>query len=105
MSWITNDKPALVLAPMEGVTDFPMRALLTELPGFTHCVAEFLRISQEVPPDYVFKRHAREFENKSMTATGIPIFFQLLGGDALKLTKAALIAVALGARGIDLNFG
>ena len=34
--------PALVLAPMEGVTDAPMRTLLTERGGFSLCVTEFL---------------------------------------------------------------
>src|SRR5262245_11271605 len=48
--WIRNGEPALVLAPMEGVTDFPMRALLSERGGFSHCVSEFLRVSQDAPP-------------------------------------------------------
>ena len=47
--WIQAGVPALVLAPMEGVMDAAMRALLYELGGFTFCVAEFIRFSQAVP--------------------------------------------------------
>ena len=102
---LQKNKPALFLAPMEGVTDYPMRTLLTELCPFTHCVTEFLRISQSVPPAKIFYRHALELKNNSHTATGVPVIFQLLGGDPEKLARAALIAAELGAPSIDLNFG
>lgn len=104
-AWIRNGKAALVLAPMEGVTDAPMRALLTELPGFTHCVTEFLRISQLVLPPKCFHRHAVELKSGSRTGTGVPIWFQLLGGHAERLALSAARAAELGAAGIDLNFG
>ncbi len=58
--WITAGTPSLVLAPMEGVTDPPMRALLSRLGGFTFCVTEFLRVSQTVPPAKVFRQHVPE---------------------------------------------
>lgn len=102
---VTKGKPALFLAPMEGVTDGPMRALMTEIPGFTHCVTEFLRISQMVLPKKSYRRHAYELGIGSRTPTGIPVIFQLLGGDAEKLAQSAALAVQEGAAGIDLNFG
>jgi len=106
-AWIENGRPALFLAPMEGVTDAPMRALLGEWGGFTHCVTEFLRVSQTVLPRKCFTRHAVElgFEPPSRTASGVPVIVQLLGGNAERLALSAAEAVKLGALGVDLNFG
>lgn len=98
-------RPAVVLAPMEGVTDYPMRALLTERGGFTFCVTEFLRISQEIPPSKVFLRHVPELRHGGITPAGIPVQVQLLGGDPAKLATSAQRAVELGALAIDINFG
>jgi tRNA-dihydrouridine synthase C len=90
---------------MEGVTDAPMRRLLTGLGGFTHAVSEFMRISETIPPDRVFLEHTPELKTQSKTASGVPVIFQLLGGNAEKLALGAEVAVKLGAKGIDLNFG
>jgi tRNA-dihydrouridine synthase C len=103
--WIRAGQPALLLAPMEGVTDAPMRALMTELPGFTHCVTEFLRISQIALPHRCYPRHATELKTGSRTGAGVPVIFQLLGGHAERLALSAKAATESGATGIDLNFG
>src|SRR5881628_2995535 len=97
-SWIEAGVPAIVLAPMEGVTDATMRALLSELGGFTFCVAEFLRISQTVPGARVFHRHVPELARDARTPAGLPVQVQLLGGDPDRLAQAADLAVRLGAR-------
>jgi tRNA-dihydrouridine synthase C len=103
---VLKGTPALVLAPMEGVTDAPMRAFISERYGFSFCVSEFLRVSQEVPPAKLFLRHIPELLSGGKTATGLPVQVQLLGGDPEKMAKAALVAVEqCGAQGIDLNFG
>jgi tRNA-dihydrouridine synthase C len=98
-------QPALFLAPMEGVTDAPMRALMSERGGFTHCVTEFLRVSQTVLPRKVFERDVAELKNNSRTPSGQPVIVQLLGGNAERLALSAKAAVEMGALGIDLNFG
>ncbi len=103
--WITPGLPALVLAPMEGVTDAPMRALMTEMGGFSFCVSEFLRISQDVLPPRTYFEHVPEFAQGCRTPAGLPIQIQLLGGNAQKLAESAVRACELGAEGIDLNFG
>ncbi|MEO7162980.1 MAG: tRNA-dihydrouridine synthase family protein [Bdellovibrionia bacterium] len=105
LTWITPDKPALVLAPMEGVTDACMRELLTERGGFSFCVSEFLRISQSVLPPRTYLDHVPELKTACKTASGVPIQIQLLGGDEERLALSAIRAVELGARAIDLNFG
>jgi tRNA-dihydrouridine synthase C len=90
---------------MEGVTDAPMRALLGEMGGFSFCVAEFLRISQQVlQPKGLFK-HVPEVLTANRTASGLPVQVQLLGGDPERLAQSAQVAVQAGACAIDLNFG
>ena len=103
--WIQAGVPALVLAPMEGVTDVAMRALLSELGGFTFCVAEFLRISKAAPGVRVFQRHVPELMRGGRTLAGLPVQVQLLGGNPGLLAQAALVSVRAGARAVDLNFG
>jgi tRNA-dihydrouridine synthase C len=97
--------PALVLAPMEGVTDAPMRALQGETGAFSFAVAEFLRVAHAVPPRHVVERHVPELRAGCVTPTGLPVQVQLLGGDPGRLAEAAAAAHAYGAKAIDLNFG
>jgi tRNA-dihydrouridine synthase C len=103
--WIQAGIPALVLAPMEGVMDAAMRALLSELGGFRFGVAEFLRISQAVPGVRTYQRHVPELMHGGRTPSGLPVQMQLLGGDPDMLAAAALASIQAGARAIDLNFG
>jgi len=99
------DEPAVILAPMEGVTDAPMRALQGESGAFTYAVSEFLRIGHAVPPKHVFFRHVPELREGCVTRTGLPVQVQLLGGDAGRMAEAAVVAVECGATAVDLNFG
>jgi tRNA-dihydrouridine synthase C len=102
----SSDAPIrLHLAPMEGVTDFVMRDLLTTVGGIDHCVTEFLRVTDSLYPDHVFYRMCPELQTESKTSAGVPVFIQLLGGKADPLAYNAERAVQLGALGIDLNFG
>lgn len=98
-------RPALLLAPMEGVTDAPMRAVLSERGGFTFCVGEFLRVSQCVPPAKVYYAHLPELAHGGVTEANTPVQLQLLGGDPERLAEAALRGVEHGAKAVDLNFG
>lgn len=102
---ITIGKSALVLAPMEGVTDAPMRNLMGESGAFTYAVSEFLRISHEIPPAKVFYKHIPELKQNNKTNSGLPVHVQLLGGDPELVAKSAKVACDLGALAIDLNFG
>ncbi len=103
--WLKADEPALILAPMEGVTDAPMRALLTERGGYTFCVTEFLRVTGEVPSVRSFYEHVPELHRGGLTAAGTPVQVQLLGGNEEVMAQTALRACQLGARAIDINFG
>ena len=97
--------PALVLAPMEGVTDAPMRAAFGESGAFTYAVAEFLRVAHTIPGRAVVRRHVPELLTGGRTPTGLPVQLQLLGGDPRRVAEAAVIGQAAGATAIDLNFG
>src|SRR4051794_16279762 len=92
--------PAVVLAPMEGVTDAPMRAVQGAAGGFTFAVTEFLRVAHVVPPTHVFHRHVPELRTGGRTPTGLPVQVQLLGGDPGRMAEAAAVAHRLGARAI-----
>lgn len=93
------------LAPMDGVLDHHMRAILTELGGYSHCVTEFIRIIDRRLPSKLFYRYCPELRHGGRTAAGTPVIVQLLGGIPEAMAENAAHAVTLGAPGIDINFG
>lgn len=95
----------IYLAPMEGVVNARMRTLLTSIGGLDRCVTEFVRVTRQLLPPKVFYRYCPELEQGSKTPSGVPVYLQLLGSDPLCLADNAARAEALGAAGIDLNFG
>ena len=95
----------LILAPMQGLTDAPMRDLLTRIGGYDECVSEFVRITHTVHSRVTWLRHVPEIARQNRTPSGIPCTTQLLGSDADMMAKNALEAVRLGVQTIDLNFG
>lgn len=102
---IRSDAVALVLAPMEGVTDAPMRALQGATGAFTYAVTEYLRIGHSIPGRNVILRHVPELRHGARTPTGMPVQVQLLGGDAGRMAEAAGRVHEAGATAIDINFG
>lgn len=95
----------LMLAPMEGVVDHIMRDLLTSIGGLDRCVTEFVRVSERLLPSRVFHRLCPELLNGGVTPAGVPVYVQILGGQASVVAENAARAAQLGAAGIDLNFG
>lgn len=95
----------LALAPMDGVTDWVHRELASSLGGVSQCVTEFVRVTDRAPPKRVFTSTCPELLRGGTTSSGVPVFVQLLGGDAEAMAEAASVAAELGAPGIDLNFG
>ena len=99
----------LALAPMDGVTDWVYRALMTDLhggaSGISLCVSEFVRVTRDPVPAKVILRHAPELRTGGRTAAGVPVFVQLLGGDPEPMARTAAVAAELGALGVDVNFG
>ncbi len=97
--------PALVLAPMDGITDAPMRAFQGAHGAFTYAVSEFLRVSQEPIPMKVFRRDVPELNHSGLTPSGLPVQVQILGGNPERMAKSAHTACRAGAKAIDINFG
>ena len=56
--------PALVLAPMDGITDAPMRAIQGECGAFSYEVTEFIRVSGNVLPPKTFLAEVPELRTK-----------------------------------------
>lgn len=97
--------PAVILAPMDGLTDAPMRDVQGEIGAYTFAVSEFVRVSTEVPPMKVFHRDIPELLNGGRTRTGLPVAVQILGGDPERMAQTAHVAVQAGAWAVDINFG
>lgn len=97
--------PRLLLAPMEGLMDHDLRDVLTQVGGVARCVSEFIRVTERQLPDRVFLRLMPELAHGSRTRAGIPVRAQLLGSDPSVMADNAGALAALGAEGVDLNFG
>ena len=95
----------VILAPMQGIMDHPMRQLLTSIGGIDLCITEFIRVVELCLPAKVFKRVNPELHNDSKTQSGTPVRVQLLGQDPHCLALNASKALHTGSDGIDLNFG
>lgn len=96
---------ALILAPMEGLTDVHMRHVLTQISRYDWCVSEFLRITDRLLPVSSFLHHCPELAHGSRTANGTPVHLQLLGSEPIVMAENAARAAELGAAAIDINFG
>ena len=95
----------IVLAPMEGLADDVLRAVLTSAGGYDWCVTEFVRVTTTLLPHSCFTRLSPELNNGSRTASGTPVRVQLLGSDPAMLAANAAHVALLNPYGIDLNFG
>jgi tRNA-dihydrouridine synthase C len=95
----------IFLAPMDGLTDFYMRDVLTRIGGYDACVTEFIRVTDRLHPARVFFHSCPELHAEGKTAAGTPVHVQLLGSEPAVLAENAARAAELGAPAIDLNFG
>lgn len=96
---LPHDRPALVLAPMQSVTDLPFMRVIARRGGPDWFVTEFFRVHPASKPDRYILRSIRE------NTTGIPIFAQIIGSDADAMVKEAKILLRENIAGIDLNLG
>jgi tRNA-dihydrouridine synthase C len=95
----------IILAPMEGLVDAPIRESLTSVGGIDRCVTEFVRVTHGMLPPRVFYKYAPELHNQSLTRAGIPVAVQLLGSDPVQMAHHGVRAAELGATQVDINFG
>lgn len=102
--------PVRLLAPMEGLTDPLMRQILTQIAcdlgrPYDWAVSEFIRVTHYPLPAHTFIKSVPELLTDGKTASGTPVHIQLLGNNPETMAQSALVAVELGAKAIDLNFG
>ncbi|WP_166261202.1 tRNA dihydrouridine synthase [Marinobacter salicampi] len=95
----------IILAPMEGLVDSPIRESLTQVGGIDRCVTEFIRVTHGMLPPRIFYKFAPELHNRCHTSTGIPVAVQLLGSDPVQMGLHGARAAELGAPRVDINFG
>ncbi|MEX2475390.1 tRNA dihydrouridine synthase [Marinobacter sp.] len=95
----------IILAPMEGLVDAPIRETLTKVGGIDRCVTEFIRVTHGMLPPRVFYKYAPELHNDSLTEAGVPVAVQLLGSDPVQMGRHGAKAAELGATQVDINFG
>ena len=105
--WVLSLSPQtrICLAPMEGVIDAQMREVFTSLGGLDRCVTEFVRVTEQKIPEHVFFRYSPELLSGGTTESGVPVYTQLLGGNAKWMAVNAARLAKLEPPGIDLNFG
>ena len=82
----------LLLAPMEGLLDDVLRAVLTRPGGYDYAVSEFARVSGTLLPDRFFRRIASELDRDSFTPGGTPVRVQLLGERLIAIRDRAVEA-------------
>lgn len=99
--WVRLQKPVMVLAPMDGVTDTVFRQIVAEVGSPQVFFTEF------VPVDAILSKAQEKVIEKSLRYTEIerPIVAQIWGSDPKKFYKTAKIIAKLGFDGIDINMG
>jgi tRNA-dihydrouridine synthase C len=95
----------IILAPMEGLVDAPIRETLTAVGGIDRSVTEFIRVTHGMLPPRIFHKYAPELHHGCQTSSGTPVAIQLLGSDPEMMGLHGLRAVELGAKQVDINFG
>jgi tRNA-dihydrouridine synthase C len=95
----------IILAPMEGLVDAPIRETLTRVGGIDRCVTEFIRVTHGMLPPRIFYKFAPELHNNALTEVGTPVAVQLLGSNSEMMGRHGARAVELGAGQVDINFG
>ncbi|MCK9260447.1 MAG: tRNA-dihydrouridine synthase [Azoarcus sp.] len=95
----------LLLAPMEGLLDDVLRAVLSRIGGYDCAVSEFARVSGSVLPHRCFRRIVPELDHGSRAVGGMPVRVQLLGSDPVAMADNAAQLALLAPAAVDLNFG
>lgn len=98
-SLIPEHRPALVLAPMQDVTDLAFMRVTDQFGGPDYYVTEYFRVHRDSSLDKKILRSITE--NK----TGKPIFAQMIGQDIEALVRTARQLMQHPVAGVDLNLG
>jgi tRNA-dihydrouridine synthase len=97
--FLPTDRPALVLAPMQDVTDLPFMRIIARRGAPDWFVTEYFRVHPDSCLDRYILRSITENQ------TGKPLFAQLIGRDLPSLIRSAKQLAEYPIAGIDLNLG
>ncbi len=97
--WLPASGAALVLAPMQHVTDLPFMRVIARRGGPDWFVTEFIRVHESSSLDRYIMRSIDE------NSTGKPIVAQLIGSDRNAMARIARLLQQHPIAGIDLNLG
>jgi len=92
-------EPALILAPMEGVTDLTFRRLIRSIGGCGLTVTEF------IPGKNLKNAHKTALKMAEFDPDERPVSIQVYGREPEVMADAARFVVDLGADIVDLNMG
>jgi tRNA-dihydrouridine synthase len=96
---LPEQRPALVLAPMQDVTDLPFMRVLARRGAPDWFVTEYFRVHADSRLNRYVLRSITENE------TGRPVFAQMIGRDVPELIRTATELARHPVAGIDLNLG
>ncbi|MBQ6375402.1 tRNA-dihydrouridine synthase family protein [Candidatus Saccharibacteria bacterium] len=101
MIWEELEKPFLVLAPMEGVTDVAFRQVVEKAGRPDLFFTEFTNVSSYASE----KGRVNALERLQIAPTDPPIIAQIWGKNPEHFAECAGVLQSLGFSGVDLNFG
>ncbi len=96
---LPKNRPALILAPMQDVTDLPFMRVIARRGAPDWFVTEYFRVHPDSVPHPYILRSIKENQ------TGRPVFAQMIGRDLPSLVRTAKLLEELPVAGIDLNLG
>jgi tRNA-dihydrouridine synthase len=96
---LPSDRPVLVLAPMQEVTDLAFMRVMHRYGGPDIYVTEYFRVHGDAQVD------RRILSSITENPTGRPVFAQLIGQDIPSLVRVAKALLEHPVAGIDLNLG
>ncbi len=99
--WDSLEKPFLILAPMEGVTDLPFRAVIAKAGRPNLFFTEFTNVSSFASE----RGRQNALERLKISPSDSPIIAQIWGKNPDHFSEISYALASLGFSGIDLNFG
>ena len=98
MNSIIGLKSNVFLAPMAGITDYPLRKLVAEK-GTANLYSEMVAINA------ISRRNSKTYRIADVRNEPYPVIVQLVGNDPYLFSEAAKLAADLGAYSLDINMG
>jgi tRNA-dihydrouridine synthase B len=90
--------PKTMLAPMEGVTNYPVRTAISKLGGLGVVCTEFVRVSN-------FELRDKDVDLAMRKTKGVPLSVQVMGNKAELMADSARKFSEAGADIVDINLG